>query len=170
MTTRTQKIIHKILKFYGSNLIGTLVDTLTLLFFAHVFKGWYIGTYIIAPAISFELSVLTNFAFSFFFIWKDRIKQKNPKRFFTKFLQYNLSCTGVFMVKMGFLLIIENFFGWHVVICNLFALCFSGVLNFFINEFVIFRKRNDNEPKDRLTQISDPSDFEEDDPDEPSAE
>ena len=142
--------------------MGTIVDTLVLLLFSYIFKGWYIGTYIIAPLISFEASVLVNFTLSFFFVWKDRIVRKTKKGFLKKYLQYNLSCSGIFMVKMGFLLIIENIAGWHVVLCNLLALCFSGVLNFAVNEFVIFRKRKDDDSKDRLTRIDDPDDYEED--------
>jgi putative hemolysin len=41
---------------------------------------------------------------------------------------------------MLFLLLFERWFGWSVVICNLLALCISGVLNFFLSEAVVFRK------------------------------
>ena len=46
-----------------------------------------------------------------------------------------------FLLKMGFLLLFELLFGWHVVICNLAALCISGIVNFSMGEWVIFRKR-----------------------------
>lgn len=44
-----------------------------------------------------------------------------------------------FMLKMGLLLLLKLLFGWDVVICNLSALCISGVVNFVMNDRVIFR-------------------------------
>jgi putative flippase GtrA len=38
--------------------------------------------------------------------------------------------------------IIRHFAGLNVVICNLLALIFSGIFNFVMNEWVIFRKRS----------------------------
>lgn len=141
MNKKLARGFKKIVKFWGSSFIGTLADTLVLLLLSHILSNSYIETYIVSPLISFECSVLVNFTISYFFIWKDRVIKRSKKGFFRKFLLYNLSCFGVFMIKMGFLLIIENIFGWHVVICNLVALCFSGGLNFLSNEFLVFRKK-----------------------------
>lgn len=44
-------------------------------------------------------------------------------------------------MKMGFLLLFEVIFGWDVVYCNLAALCISGIINFSMGEWVIFRKK-----------------------------
>ena len=44
----------------------------------------------------------------------------------------------VFLLKMGFLLLIEVCFGWNVVWCNLAALCVSGAVNFVLGEWFIF--------------------------------
>jgi len=41
---------------------------------------------------------------------------------------------------MAFLLLFERIFGWNVVVCNLAALCLSGMLNFLMGECVIFKK------------------------------
>jgi putative flippase GtrA len=42
---------------------------------------------------------------------------------------------------MGALLLIERFSGgWDVLICNILALCVSGIANFVLNEHVVFRK------------------------------
>ena len=141
MNEKVKNVSTKLAKFYGTNLVGTVVDTLVLWLFSHILRKTYAGTYILAPLISFECSVLVNFVLSFFFVWKDRVSSHTPRTFFKKYLQYNLSCSGVFLVKMGFLLLVERLSGWHVVFCNLIALCISGVLNFVINEFVIFRKK-----------------------------
>jgi putative flippase GtrA len=54
---------------------------------------------------------------------------------------YNASATATFIVKLGILLLFEVVFGWHVVFCNLAALCISGLLNFSMGEWVVFRKK-----------------------------
>ena len=63
------------------------------------------------------------------------------RSFFRKYFFYNISSSMAFLVKMGFLLLFELFFGWNVVICNLAALCISGMINFSMGEWVIFRKK-----------------------------
>ena len=64
-------------------------------------------------------------------------------RFSSHYAGYNLSCTGTFLIKMGALLLIERFSGgWDVLICNILALCVSGIANFVLNEHVVFRKKN----------------------------
>lgn len=122
-------------------MLGTAVDTTVLwLFSKFVFRN-YVGIYVISPLISFECAVTTNYLCSFFFIWKDRVRNYRVNDFLKKYLIYNASATAVFLVKMGFLLLFEVIFGWNVVWCNLAALCFSGMLNFSMGEWVIFRKK-----------------------------
>ena len=55
---------------------------------------------------------------------------------------YNLSSSAVFILKMGLLLLLELAFKWDVVICNLVALCISGLVNFALGEWVIFREKS----------------------------
>lgn len=138
---RKSEIALRFPKFVLVNVSGTVVDTAVLwLLSSHVFHS-YAGEYVLSPLISFECAVFTNFCLSFFFIWKDRVEDGGLKLFFRKSLFYNLSCTMTFLLKMGFLLLFELLFGWHVVICNLAALCISGIVNFSMGEWVIFRKR-----------------------------
>jgi len=107
-----------------------------------VFTEGYWGEYVISPAISFQCAVMTNFLISYFYVWKDRnAERKGVGRFFRTFLYYDLSCSTVFLVRLGILLLIERWSGWDVVICNLIAMCFSGIVNFIMNNQVIFRKR-----------------------------
>ena len=47
----------------------------------------------------------------------------------------------VFLFRLGVLLLIERFSGWDVVFCNLTAMCFSGIINFTINNLLIFKKK-----------------------------
>jgi putative flippase GtrA len=139
--TKALETIRKILSFFVSNLLGTLVDTGVLWACSSLLFTSYWGKYLLSPFISFECAVLVNFLCSYFIIWKDRISRKTKLSFFRHYAGYNLSCTGVFLLKMVFLLIIERLSGWHVVICNLLALCISGVLNFAMGEWVVFRKK-----------------------------
>ena len=134
--------IGKVSKFVVSNAMGTVVDTLVLWVCSHfIFADYgYVGEYLVSPLISFECAVFANFCCSFFFIWKDRVEKGSLNYFFRKYVIYNLSASMTFMIKMGFLLLFEAIFGWNVVICNLAALCISGVLNFSLGEWVIFRK------------------------------
>ena len=53
---------------------------------------------------------------------------------------------------MIFLLLFEKAFGFDAYICNLLALCISGVFNFFMSESVIFRKRY-AEPKNVILGV-----------------
>ena len=134
------RTLVRFLKYSGTSLAGTLVDTLVLWILSDlVFTKGYWGEYVVSPAISFQCSVITNFLISYFYVWKDRKKSRNP---FLTFLYYDLSCTAVFLLRLGFLLLVERIFGWDVVICNLVAMCVTGIINFVMNNQVIFRKRH----------------------------
>jgi len=134
------RTLVRFLKYSGTSLVGTLVDTLVLWILSDlVFTKGYWGEYVVSPAISFQCAVITNFLISYFYVWKDRKKTRNP---FLTFLYYDLSCTAVFLLRLGFLLLVERIFGWDVVICNLVAMCVTGIINFVMNNQVIFRKRH----------------------------
>lgn len=136
------RLIVRYIKFSLSTLVGTGVDTLVLwLCSTFLFHGSYAGENLLSPFISFECAVLTNFTIAYFFVWKDRISQRSLRSFFKHYGGYNLSCTTIFLIKMGVLLLIQYFTKWDVVICNLLALCISGLFNFALNNWVIFRKR-----------------------------
>lgn len=134
------RTLVRFLKYSGTSLAGTLVDTFVLWILSDlVFTKGYWGEYVVSPAISFQCAVITNFLISYFYVWKDRKKTRNP---FLTFLYYDLSCTAVFLLRLGFLLLVERIFGWDVVICNLVAMCVTGIVNFVMNNQVIFRKRH----------------------------
>ena len=101
-----------------------------------------------APVISFELAVLTNFLIAYYFVWRERISQRSVRSFFRHFAGYNATATGVFCIK---LLVMQGFhllfvaLGWfqgttyEPVLCNMLALCISGCFSFVLNEFVVFK-------------------------------
>ena len=135
------ELLRRFPKFVGANAIGTLVDTAVLWVFSHFVFESYVGEYIISPIISFECAVFSNFMFCFFFVWRDRRYMNQRKAFIHTYIVYNISSSAVFLLKMGILLIIEAISGWDVVICNLSALCISGLINFSLGEWVIFRQK-----------------------------
>ena len=139
------KTLIRYLKFAGTSAIGTIVDTLVLWFLSDiVFTKGYWGEYIISPAISFQCAVAINFTIFYFYVWKDRTRKRpdaSARRFFKLYGAYNLSNSAVFLFRLGILLLIERFTGWDVVICNLVAMCFSGIINFAINNRLIFKKK-----------------------------
>ena len=138
---RAAILIRRLPKFIGVNILGTVVDTTVLWVFSHYVLKGYIGEYVAAPIISFECAVLSNYIFSYFGVWKDRSQHHNAKAFAQKYIMYNLSSSAVFIFKLGLLLLLEMAFGWDVVICNLVALCVSGLVNFALGEWVIFREK-----------------------------
>ena len=139
------KTLVRLVEFSASSLLGTLVDTLVVWLCSHFWLTSYVGEYIISPVISFECAVFTNFVMAYRVIWRDRIPNKTRRTFMGRFLAYNLSCTGVFLIKMGLLLLIQRWLKLVVVWCNLIAVCITGGINFLINERIIFRKCKEKE-------------------------
>lgn len=137
-------LLIRYVKFIGTSLVGTLVDTLVLwLLSDFAFTKGYWGEYVISPALSFQSAVLVNFTISYFYVWKDRMDQeRGVGSYFRHYLAYNLSCTSVFLVRLGAILLIERFTGWDVVICNLAAMCISGLVNFLLSNNLVFKRRN----------------------------
>lgn len=139
------KFLIRYAKFAGTSLIGSVVDTLVLWLMSDlVFTRGYWGEYIISPMISFQCAVAVNYTISYFYVWKDRTRKRpdaSVRRFFRLYAAYNLSNSMVFLFRLGVLLLIERFSGWDVVFCNLIAMCFSGIINFTINNLLIFKKK-----------------------------
>ena len=139
------KFLIRYAKFAGTSAVGSIVDTLVLWLLSDlIFTRGYWGEYIISPLISFQCAVAVNYTISYFYVWKDRTRKRSDasvRRFFRLYGAYNLSSSVVFLFRLGALLLIERFFGWDVVICNLVAMCFTGIINFAINNLVIFKKK-----------------------------
>lgn len=140
------------LKFAASTIAGTAVDMIVLWFCAHILlPATYWTKYWLSPVISFECAVFTNFVIAYFFVWNDRVSKVSSRSFVRHFGGYNLSCIGAFLVKMAILLLLEQIFHWDVLLCNIVALGFSGIVNFTMNECVVFaknKKGKNNESKD----------------------
>ena len=137
----------KYLEFLVSRLFGTGVDTLVLWICSDYIFTSYWGSYILSPIISFEFAVMSNFLWSYFWIWKSRIVNKGCWAFWKLFSIFNISSVAGFLIKMMFLLLFERIFGWDVVWCNLTALLISGLFNYFLTDVWVFRKPK-NLPED----------------------
>ena len=141
------KFLIRYAKFAGTSAVGSIVDTLVLwLLSDQIFTGGYWGEYIISPLISFQCAVSVNFMISYLYLCKDRTRKRpyaSVRRFFRLYGAYNLSSSVVFLFRLGVLLLIERFFGWDVVICNLVAMFLSGIINFVINSLLIFKKKTE---------------------------
>ncbi len=141
-----RKLLMRYVRFVGTSIVGTLVDTLVLwLLSDYVFTKGYWGEYVVSPVISFQCALAVNFLISYFYVWKDR-SHGSPgsvcRRMLILYLEYNLSCSLIFLVRMGILTLIGKFTGWDVVICNLLAVCVSGIVNFTISNLFIFKRKS----------------------------
>ena len=144
MTDKTASLLKRFAEYFFASLLGTGVDTLVLWLCSHdLFSGSYFGRNVLSPVISFECAVLVNFCSSYFLIWRERISRYNVQSFFRHYGAYNLSCTGTFLFKLGLLQIVVLLLPLDVVICNLLALCFSGLINFAMNETVVFKRKKE---------------------------
>ena len=154
MKAETRKKLSELLirfaMFSITSGFGTLVDIgvhwwLSACFYTES----YLWRFWISPVISFELAVLTNFLIAYYFVWRERISQRNTRSFFRHYAGYNATATGVFFIKLlamqGFhlLLVALDWFqgaNYEPALCNMLALCVSGCFSFVLNEFVVFKK------------------------------
>jgi putative flippase GtrA len=134
----------KYLEFVLTRLFGTGVDTLVLWICSDYLFTSYWGSYVLSPIISFEFAVMSNFLWSYCWIWSSRIVNKSWSNFWKRFFLFNLSSVAGFLIKMLFLLLFERIFGWDVVWCNLTALLISGLFNYFLTDVWVFRKPQSN--------------------------
>lgn len=128
-------------KHFLFSLAGTVTDTFVLWICSRFLFNGYALENILSPFISFECANIVNFLLASKFVFGDRNENLPFKILLARFFEYNLSYSTTFFIKMGLLLGIQAITKWDVVICNLMALCFTGILNYFLNDKVIFRKK-----------------------------
>ena len=135
------RLLKTYLEFLATRLFGTGIDTLVLWICSDFLFSTYWTIYVLSPIISVEFAVLSNFLWSYCWIWKSRIGQRSTRDFCYRFVIFNLSSGVGFLVKMLFLLLFEKIFGWDVIYCNFAALIISGLFNYFLADAVVFRKK-----------------------------
>ena len=151
MSRSFKEILQKLVLFSLTSLAGTIVDLgLHWILSHYVFSGNYWGSYWIAPVISFEVAAMTNFIIAYFFVWKERVSYRGARCFWRHFAGYNAAGVGAFIIKfivmqgVHFLFVSIDWlqdYSIEPVICNMIGLCFSGLFNFYMSEFVIFNKK-----------------------------
>lgn len=149
---RLEEVLTKFIMFMLTSSLGTVVDLGVHWFLsARFFQDSYLWTLWIAPLISFELAVLTNFITAYQFVWRERISRRSTRSFWRHFAAYNATSTGTFLIKLLLMQGIHFVFvslGWlqgasyEPVVCNMLATCVTGTMNFYMSEFVIFKKVN----------------------------
>ena len=150
-----KEILYKFVMFSLTSGAGTIVDLgLHWLLSRFVFAGNYWGSFWIAPVISCEAAVFVNFFIAFYFVWRERLTYHGPRAFWRHFAAYNAVGFGAFVIKFAAMQGLHFLFVWwnlgidptfEPVLCNLIGLCFSGLFNFVMNEFVVFQKKDKNQ-------------------------
>lgn len=140
-------MVKKFTKFILRGIAGAIVDTVVLWFLSTYFLHSYFAKYILAPSISFEVSIFCTYTICYFWIWNHRV-HNNIRDFFSRIPAYNAAALVSFAIKMVLLITIERIFHFDVVICNLLALSMSGFVNYFVGEKVIFKEKSINQSMD----------------------
>jgi putative flippase GtrA len=60
--------------------------------------------------------------------------------FFRRLFFYNVNSFLVFLLKLLLLVLISALLGLHVVYCNLIALTITGIVNFLLQDKLIFTR------------------------------
>lgn len=143
----------RFLEFFLTRNLGTLADTAVLWLLAElVFKGSYTGENIVSPLLSFEVATMVNYVTSYCWIYPKRIEKRSPRHFLRRFLTFNLSSCVGFSFKMVLLLLFKRWLKWHVVLCNLLALAFSGILNFCLTDGWVFGRKRQRPVREVLSR------------------
>ena len=126
---RLDEVLTKFIMFMLTSSLGTVVDLGVHWFLsARFFQESYLWTLWIAPLISFELAVLTNFIIAYQFVWRERISHRSTRSFWRHFAAYNATSTGTFLIKLLLMQGIHFVFvslGWlqgasfEPVLCNM---------------------------------------------------
>ena len=138
MSESLRTVFRRSTKYVRVTAFGTIIDTLVLWLLVEIVFEGYENQYVIAPALSFECAVISNFLLSYFWVWRENVEM-TLRDLFTRFAAYNVVTFLVFAIKLALLASIGGISGWHPVICNVIALAFTGVLNFSIQNEAIFR-------------------------------
>ena len=134
------------IKFVIRGVVGAIIDTSVLWILTTYFFNSYFTKYVLSPAISSEVGIVLTYIICYFWIWKQNVNN-NKSDFLKRFLLYNLALLISIFLKIGFLDLINKLFNFHIIVCDILALCASGIFSFFASEKFIFVKRGKNNVK-----------------------
>jgi putative flippase GtrA len=124
--------------------IGAIVDFSTFSICAFFLKSIVVEQVLdlLLPVFSYEIAVVNNFLFSYFWVWKDR-----KRNIFFNFLKYNLTTLVAFIIRYFLFQGIQHIFAISVksqFLEYMFVYALSiGVgmtINFLLIEFQVFKK------------------------------
>lgn len=148
--------LRKLVRYAFSTIGGISAETLLLWVLAHyVWRDWEVGISIIAPTLSFELCLLVNYCTAKYLVWRDRK---------SSLWRFHISNISVFIVKMMFLVALRYFSGVDIVLCNIAAMGVAGLINFVLNDRIVFRIIYDDNTAPEDDDALDRQAFEEDEP------
>jgi putative flippase GtrA len=136
--------LKRFIKFGVVGGIGILVNLSTFFVFAFFTKK-SIPEYLfnfIAPILAYEVAVVNNFFFSYFWVWKNR-----KRDMLHSFIRYNLSTVVAFFINYGIFQGSLYLFGIDkdkqfllYMFVYAFALGIGMIINFLLIEFKVFKK------------------------------
>ncbi len=143
-----KNIYKRFIKFGIIGFIGTIVEFGVFFILVLLLKETRIELLLnyIIPAIAFEISLINNFLFSYFWAWKD--KQGN---LLLQFMKYQLTYTFSFFIRLAifnftiYILHITaetNFLLFNFIYMTAFILVI--IFNFLIINTHVFKVRTDN--------------------------
>ena len=138
MNDRHKATLRRFIGFSLCNTPGFLIEMLVLWLCSTYIFHHYAGIYIISPFIAFECAVIANFSCFSLFVWHDRISGLRFRGRLVRLLAYNLSALGVYLLRLGIIQLLGLLWQLPVLLCDLLSLCFSGIINYVINDKVIF--------------------------------
>ncbi len=131
----------RFLKFCVVGASGTIVNLGLLALFTEVFGLFYI----FSAAISYETSILTNFAFNEIWTFRD---QRSPgvKSVLSRLLKFNLVSAGGLAIHMAILSFLTEVVGLFYFFSAIFAIAGAVLWNFNINIRWTWRVKSRSEP------------------------
>lgn len=129
---RLRRWMRRFVRYFVSTMGGIVAELILIWVLAHlVWPRWEFGVSVIAPTLGFELCLLVNYSAVRYFVWRDR---------HSSLWRFHVSNASVYVVKMTFLLAIRYFAGVEIVLCTLLATTMAGIINFVLNDRVVFRR------------------------------
>ncbi len=136
--------LRRFIGFSVCNAPGTILEILIIWLMSDVLFHSHFARFIIAPVIAFECSMLVDFALMARFVWRDSVVDDTGKRFLHRLLMFNISTVGVYLMRLLLIQLLHWAFGLGPVVCDLLSMVFSGLLNFGINDRLIFAQGDDH--------------------------
>lgn len=129
---RIRRWVRRFVRYFIFTMGGIVAELILIWILAHVvWPEWEFGVSVIAPTLGFELCLLVNYSAVSYFVWRDR---------HSSLWRFHVSNASVYVVKMFFLLAIRYLAGVEIVLCTLLSTMLAGILNFVLNDRVVFQR------------------------------